>query len=146
MATPSGNDIARLVEVLAEFRDGLERGDAKTAQSPHLLHGRDTIGIQIHPDAQLRPDGVGFGDEAVVVAAELARIVLRETDEAIGRTASLENQRRADAEQLCAIVDDVAGAVEREKPSSPPRRTHCTWSRTPSALTSKYTPTPASPR
>ena len=80
------------------------------------LRGGDAVRVEIHPDAQLRPDGIGLGDEAVVIAAELTGVVLREPDEAIRRAAPFENHRCADAEQFRAIIDEaIAGAIQREE-------------------------------
>jgi hypothetical protein len=61
------------------------------------------------------PDRVRARDHTVVIAAEQWLIVLRESDETV-RCRTPREQRRADAEELRAIVDDpVAVAIEREE-------------------------------
>jgi hypothetical protein len=61
------------------------------------------------------PDRVRARDRTVVIAAEQWLIVLRERDETV-RCRTPREQRRADTEELRAVVDDpVAVAVEREE-------------------------------
>jgi hypothetical protein len=68
---PIWNDVARGVDVLAHFRNRFESGEPQALQRSHFVGRRDAICVRVEPDAQLRPDGIGIGDESIVVAAKL---------------------------------------------------------------------------
>src|SRR4029450_679724 len=92
-----------------------ERRESQRLRPSHLVARCDAVGIGVHPQGELLPDRVRARDHTVVIAAEQWLIVLRESDETV-RCRTPREQRRADTEELRAIVDDpVAVAVEREE-------------------------------
>lgn len=112
---PVRQRVAGPVDVATYLRNDPERRESERLRPSHLLARGDAIGVGVQPERQLRPDGVGARDHAVIVAAEQRQIVLGEADEAVRRIAALQ-QRRPDSEELGAIVDQaVAVAVERQE-------------------------------
>jgi hypothetical protein len=112
---PVRQGVAGRIDVTTNLRNRAERGEPEGVGPSHFGARCDAVRVRIEPHRQLRPDRVGARDHAVIITAQQRLIVLRQADEAIGRGTAFQ-QRRADAEELRAIVDQtVAVTVERQK-------------------------------
>src|SRR5882672_418865 len=113
---PIRKDVPRRVVALGEPRNRVERENAQALGQEHLVACRDAIRVDIPPQTQRRPDRIGTGDIAVVVAAQCSGIVLGQAHEAVRRVRALEQHWSADAEQLSTAVDHtIAVAIQSEE-------------------------------
>jgi hypothetical protein len=118
---PVGQRVAGSIDVAADLWDRAERRQSERVGPTHFGTCRDAVRVGVQPHRELGPDRIRARDDAVIVAAQQRPIVLRQGDEPVGSGAALQ-QRRADAEELRAVVDQtVAIAVERQERFVAPR-------------------------